>query len=172
MQQKSTISFPRRQLPPLTHVTQLLPQEHIGDVHHETQQRLLQSGCLKSLKPGGQIGNGLGIGLADFTTQRFLDEYDLAVTYVNLLTTTEPDAMNTREGPPPLALESDREAMEVALFSALASGRPRVCRLKNTPMLDELWVSEALLEEVNQNPGLRVSSGVAPLEFDQKGNLF
>jgi len=117
------------------------------------------------------LGNGLGIGLADFTTQRFMDEYDAGVTYVNLLTATEPDAMNTREGLLPLALDSDREAIEVALFSALASERPRVCRIKNTALLDELWVSEALLEEVNQNPALRVSPGVAPLEFDQKGNL-
>lgn len=117
------------------------------------------------------LGNGLGIGLADFTTQRFFDEYDPAVTYVNLLTATEPDAMNTKEGPLPLALASDREAIEVALFSSLASERPRVCRIKNTAMLDELWVSEALLEEVNQNSKLRVSSGAAPLEFDQKGNL-
>jgi len=118
------------------------------------------------------LGNGLGIGLADFTTKRFLDEYDSAVTYVNLLTATEPDAMNTREGPLPIALGSDREAIEVALFSSLASERPRVCRIKSTAMLDELWVSEALLEEVRQNSGLRVSSGVAPLEFNEKGNLF
>src|SRR5690349_24645140 len=118
------------------------------------------------------LGNGLGIGLADFTTQRFMDEYDAGVTYVNLLTATEPDAMNTKEGPLPLALESDREAIEVALFSSLASARPRVCRIKSTAMLDELWVSEALLEEVNQNSKLRASSAVAPLEFDQKGNLF
>jgi hypothetical protein len=117
------------------------------------------------------LGNGLGIGLADFTTQRFIDEYDPGVTYVNLLTATEPDAMNTREGPLPLALESDREAIEVALFSSLASTRPRVCRIKNTALLDELWVSEALLEEVEQNSALRVSPGVAPLAFDQKGNL-
>ena len=118
------------------------------------------------------LGNGLGIGLADFTTKRFLDEYDSAVTYVNLLTATEPDAMNTREGPLPIALPSDREAMEVALFSSLASERPRVCRIKNTAMLDEMWVSDALLEEVNQNSGLRVSSPLAPLEFNEKGNLF
>ena len=118
------------------------------------------------------LGNGLGIGLADFTTKRFLDEYDSAVTYVNLLTATEPDAMNTREGPLPIALGSDREAIEVALFSSLASERPRVCRIKSTAMLDELWVSEALLDEVKQNSGLRVSSGAAPLEFDEKGNLF
>jgi len=118
------------------------------------------------------LGNGLGIGLADFTTKRFLDEYDSAVTYVNLLTATEPDAMNTREGPLPIALPSDREAMEVALFSSRASERPRVCRIKNTAMLDEMWVSDALLEEVNQNSGLRVSSPLAPLEFNEKGNLF
>jgi hypothetical protein len=118
------------------------------------------------------LGNGLGIGLADFTTQRFLREYDPAVTYVNLLTATEPGAMNTREGPLPLALKSDKETIEVALFSSLASARPRVCRIKNTAMLDEIWVSEALLEEVNQNPRLRVSNGIVPLEFNEKGNLF
>ena len=118
------------------------------------------------------LGNGLGIGLADFTTQRFMDEYDAGVTYVNLLTATEPDAMNTREGPLPLALTSDREAIEVALFSALASERPRVCRIKNTAMLDQMWVSEALLDEVQQNSKLRVLDGLAPLEFNAAGNLF
>jgi len=80
--------------------------------------------------------------------------------------------MNTREGPLPLALKSDKQAIEVALFSSLASARPRVCRIKNTAMLDEMWVSEALLEEVNQNLRLRVSNGIVPLEFNEKGNLF
>ena len=134
---------------------------------HEPDYRRI---AVLSLTPAS-LGNGLGIGLADFTTQRFMDEYDPGVTYVNLLTATEPDAMNTKEGPLPLALESDRQAVEVALFSSLAAARPRVCRIKNTAMLDELWVSEALLEEVNQNSGLRVTPGAAPLEFDQKGNL-
>ncbi len=55
MQETSTIPFPRRELPPLAHVTQLLPPDHIADVRHETQQRLLQSGFLNSLKPDAQI---------------------------------------------------------------------------------------------------------------------
>jgi len=118
------------------------------------------------------LGNGLGIGLADFTTQRFMDEYDARVTYVNLLTATEPGAMNTREGPLPLVLASDREAVEVALFSALAGARARVCRIKNTACLDEFWVSEALLEEVSQNESLRLEEQPLPLEFDAAGNLF
>src|ERR1043165_3190500 len=118
------------------------------------------------------LGNGLGIGLADFTTQRFMDEYDPAVTYVNLLTATEPNAMNTREGPLPLAIASDKEAIEIALFSSLAGTSPRICRIKSTARLDEFWVSEALLEEVSQSENLSQVEQPEPVGFDQKGNLF
>ena len=118
------------------------------------------------------LGNGLGIGLADFTTQRFVGEYDDAVTYVNLLTATEPGAMNTMEGPLPLALKTDREAIEVALFSSLAGTEPRVCRIRNTACLDELWVSEALLPEVEQHEKLSLIEKAAPVRFNAGGNLF
>lgn len=117
------------------------------------------------------LGNGLGIGMADFTTRRFADAFDPAVSYVNLLTASEPGG-NTREGPLPLALESDREAMEVALSSSLAGPDPRVCRIKNTASLDEFWVSEALLDDVNRNPKLEVLDAAAPVAFDRHGNLF
>jgi hypothetical protein len=117
------------------------------------------------------LGNGLGIGLADFTTRRFVEAFDPAVTYVNLLTASEPGSMNTREGVLPLALPSDQEALEVALYSALAGDRPRVCRIKHTDALDELWVSEALLAEVEQNPRLTVLGRPAPLEYDDRGDL-
>jgi hypothetical protein len=117
------------------------------------------------------LGNGLGIGLADFTTRRFADQYDPAVTYVNLLTASEPGG-TAREGPLPLALPSDREAIEVALYSAIADQAARVCRIKNTAALEEMWVSEALLEEVRKNPHLRVEEATAPLPFDGAGNLF
>src|SRR5947209_7850660 len=97
------------------------------------------------------LGNGLGVGMADFTTRRFANSYDPAVSYINLLTASEPGG-NTREGPLPLALNSDQEAIEVGLFSSLAGAAPRVCRIKNTALLDELWVSTALLDEVKANP--------------------
>ena len=117
------------------------------------------------------LGNGLGIGMADFTTRRFADAFDPAVSYVNLLTASEPGG-NTREGPLPLALESDREAMEVALSSSLAGAQPRVCRIRNTASLDEFWISDALLNQVNQNPKLQVLDAAAPIAFDREGNLF
>ncbi len=133
--------------------------------HHPNYRRLV----VLSLT-AGSLGNGLGVGMADFTTQRFLDAYDPAVTYINLLTATEPGG-NTREGPLPLALPSDREAIEVGLFSSLAGETPRVCRIKNTAMLDELWVSPALLDEVTRSQSLQVVGPPAPLPFDANGNL-
>ena len=120
----------------------------------------------------GSLGNGLGIGLADFTTERFMREFDPRVTYANLLTATEPGTMNTREGPPPLALPTDREAVEVALFSSLAGPRPRVCRVRNTAALDEFWASEGLLEEVERDPQLSIVQQSEPMAFDAAGNLF
>ena len=55
MQENSTIPFPRRPLPPLAHVDQLLPRDHIDDVRSETKQRLLQSGFLNDLKQDARI---------------------------------------------------------------------------------------------------------------------
>ena len=56
MQEKLTMPFPRRPLPPLAHVAQLLPLDHIADVRNETRQRLVQSGFLNNLKQGVRIG--------------------------------------------------------------------------------------------------------------------
>jgi len=119
----------------------------------------------------GSLGNALGIGLADFTTERLLNDYDPAATYVNLITATGPDSMNTREGQFPLALSTDREAMEVALYTALAPNPPRVCRIHSTSRLDEFWVSEGLLAEVEAQATLRALETAAYLPFDARGNL-
>ena len=114
------------------------------------------------------LGNGLGIGLADFTTRRFLDAYDPAVSYVNLLTAMEPGS-TTHEGPLPLALDTDREAAEVALYSALPRSVPRVCRIANTARLDEMWVSEPLLKELHGD--VVVEEELRPLDYNAAGNL-
>lgn len=125
--------------------------------------------ALSLTKPS--LGNGLGIGLADFTTRRFMDEYDPAATYVNLLTAMEPES-TTREGPVPLALESDREAIEIALYSALADGAPRVCRIQSTASLSEMWVSEALLQEIRNTPDVTIEEGPRDFPFNDSGNLW
>jgi len=116
------------------------------------------------------LGNGIGIGMADFTTRRFEHAYDPEVTYINVLTATESHS-NPREASLPLALASDREAIEVALFSALAGDDVRMCRIRNTDALEELWVSEGLMDEVKEHPKLSVVDPPAPMRFDDDGNL-
>jgi hypothetical protein len=123
-----------------------------------------------SLTPAS-LGNALGIGLADTTTQRLASAYDAAATWVNVLTASEPGAMNTREGKLPFAAESDREAIETALYSALPSARPRVCRIQNTAKLDRFWCSEALLGEVRAQRSLSLESELDSLPYDAAGNL-
>jgi hypothetical protein len=59
----------------------------------------------------------------------------------------------------------------VALFSSLAGAAPRVCRIKNTALLDEVWASEALLEEVKANPKLDILQPPAPVEFNGADDL-
>jgi hypothetical protein len=116
------------------------------------------------------LGNALGAGLADFVTRRLMEARDPGTTYVNLLTATEPDG-TTFEGPLPLALDTDREAIEVALYSSLAGAEPRVCRIRSTARLDEIWVSGPLLPELRGKPGITVLGEPEPLPYNPAGNL-
>lgn len=137
-----------------------------GKGPHEPDFRRIVA--LSLTKPS--LGNGLGIGLADFTTRRVLEAYDPEATYVNLLTATEP-GNETREAELPLALPSDRDAIEVGLYSALPDGQPRVCRIRNTSRLDKFWISPSLLQETRHDPRLSLDSDFLPLPFDRSGNL-
>jgi hypothetical protein len=111
-------------------------------------------------------GNGLGVGIADFTTRRVFDKLDLRKTYMNGLTANAIDAVKI-----PVVLDSDAEALEVALKSANAGSEPRVAWIKNTLDLQDLLVSEGLLPEVASIETLVVESDPAPLLFDGDGTL-
>lgn len=117
-------------------------------------------------------GNGIGVGLADFTTKRFVDKFDWNACYINLLTGRDPQG-RLIEGQLPLALENDRVAMEVALYSALPEGSdepPRLVRIRNTRSLDVLYVSEALIPEAVQDPSVAVLDEPREMPFDPNGN--
>jgi hypothetical protein len=111
-------------------------------------------------------GNGLGVGIADFTTRRLFDQLDLQKTYMNGLTAGALDAIRI-----PVVLSSDRECLEVALKSANVGDRPRVAWIKNTLELQEMLVSEALLDEVRSLPTLVVEGSPDALAFDANDSL-
>ena len=106
-------------------------------------------------------GNGLGVGIADFTTRRVFDMLDLQKTYMNGLTAGAMDAIRI-----PVVMSSDRECLEVALKAANVASAPRVAWIKNTLDLQEMLVSEALLDEVKTLPTLSVDGPLDHLVFD------
>ena len=105
-------------------------------------------------------GNGLGVGIADFTTRRLYDKLDLGKMYMNGLTGNALAAIKI-----PIVLDTDRQALEVALHSVGQSAQARVAIVRSTADLRELWVSAALHDEVAANPRLEISGPLAPLEF-------
>jgi hypothetical protein len=111
-------------------------------------------------------GNGLGVGIADFTTRRLYDKLDLAKMYLNGLTSSALEAIKI-----PIVLESDRQAMQVALHAVGHGEDARVAIIRNTLELDELWASEALADEVAANPRLERVGPSRELEFLADGRL-
>lgn len=117
-------------------------------------------------------GNGIGIGLADFTTTRFVGKFDWNACYTNLLTGRDPSG-RLIEGQLPLALPTDREAIEVALYSALPEGSEeprRIVRVRNTRRMDLMYISEAMIPEAVQDPSTHVIDEPHEMPFDQDGN--
>ena len=58
----------------------------------------------------------------------------------------------------PIVLETDRQALEVALHSVGHAADARIAVVRSTADLDELWVSEAVRAEVAANPALNILS--------------
>ena len=111
-------------------------------------------------------GNAIGVGLADYTTQRLVDKIDRYQTYVNGLTSGSPE-----RGRLPMIAEHDREAAEWALMTcgAVDTLRARLVRVKDTLHLTRFFASEALLADIEADPRLKVIGEFAPLAFDDSG---
>ncbi|GAF25321.1 dimethyladenosine transferase [Moorella thermoacetica Y72] len=114
-------------------------------------------------------GNATGIGLADFTTKRVIQKLDMHSTVVNCITACTPE-----KGRLPIALATDREAIEYAL-QTIGLENPAAARLvhiKNTLHLKVMEVSEALLPEVYNNKNLHLLEKPRPLAFDNEDRLY
>ncbi|MDO8544290.1 MAG: lactate racemase domain-containing protein [Opitutaceae bacterium] len=113
-------------------------------------------------------GNGTGLGLADFTTERVFRKFNFIETYCNLLTSTTAAAARI-----PMVLRNDRQAIQAAIKTCLI-GDPRKVRLgriRNTLSVDRMLVSENLVEEAKANPKMTVAGRAADMTFDADGNL-
>jgi hypothetical protein len=96
-------------------------------------------------------GNAIGIGLADFTVRSILPQIDHEATDANCIASGNPGA-----GRIPIALVDEAEAVRAALSCTpnVDLDRPRIVRIGSTLELEHLAFSEALLDEVRNEPRL------------------
>jgi hypothetical protein len=114
-------------------------------------------------------GNGNGLGIVDFTTRRVYEKFRFDQTYPNALTSTVPASVKI-----PMVLDSDRHAFQAAIRTSnlVHMEEVRLVRIKNTNEMDEIEISENLVDDARKNPFLEVVSEPFPLPFNAKGDLF
>ena len=113
-------------------------------------------------------GNCNGLGLADVTTKRAVDKVDVDCTYPNVVTST---VLCTPKIP--LFTHSDESCIQIALRTCNYIDRehPRIVHIQDTMNLEEIYISEAMLEEAKQNEHVEVLSAPEDWGFDKDGNI-
>jgi hypothetical protein len=113
-------------------------------------------------------GNATGIGLAEFTNRRTVEQMDVNATVINSLTGGHPQAAAI-----PVTFDTDREVLDAALVT-VGLDEPenaRVVQISNTLRLSEVLVSEAYLPDVAGREDLEMLDGPFEMEFDADGFL-
>jgi hypothetical protein len=107
-------------------------------------------------------GNALGIGLADFTTDRLLAKVDWTATYLNVFSTTFVMRAMT-----PMHFATDEEVLSAALKSLGGEEQEsaRVLVIDNTLDLSRIEFSTALLEDAHGQPHLAIKGDGCRMQF-------
>ncbi|UCF92212.1 MAG: DUF2088 domain-containing protein [Desulfobacterales bacterium] len=111
-------------------------------------------------------GNATGIGMADLTTRRMIDQIDWRATYMNALTSGI-----LRSARMPIPCADDREALEVAFNRSPDLQGVRMARIANTGSLATFWVTDAVLPELRAQSHIHVDDKPRQLEFTDEGRL-
>ncbi|HWO78536.1 MAG TPA: lactate racemase domain-containing protein [Bacillus sp. (in: firmicutes)] len=110
-------------------------------------------------------GNANGIGMADMTTQKVMDDMILEKGYANALTSTVIQVVKL-----PMILENEELAVKAAIktCNAFDLSKTRVVRIKNTLDIKEIWISEALVDEARQKQEIEILSEPAEMKFSSE----
>jgi hypothetical protein len=113
-------------------------------------------------------GNGVGIGLADFTTRDVINKLDTRAMATNAITAMTPEKARL-----PVSLSTDRAAVEAALqtIGAVEASDARIIHIKNTLEMSILHISHALKKEMEKRKDLMLVEEIGSLPFDANGRL-
>jgi len=114
-------------------------------------------------------GNACGIGLAEFTNQRTVEQIDKRITAINCITGGHAPA-----GMIPIHFATDREVLtnSLPLIGLTAPQDAAIVQIPNTLHLKYVNVSEAYLPLIRERRDLEVLDGPGEMAFDADGNLF
>lgn len=112
-------------------------------------------------------GNGIGVGLADFTTQRLVDRLDWKAIRANVMTSG-----NIERAKLPLVYENGKAALEAAAFRERHTSLDslRVVCFRDTLDLEHLMVSPALARQAEGREDLDIVEPSLSLRFGEEGN--
>jgi hypothetical protein len=111
-------------------------------------------------------GNGLGIGMADFTTDRLVDKLDRKIMYINALTASGP-----QNAAIPMHFPTDKMALQACLstIGPISKDEVKLMWIKDTLSLQEVIISEGLSKSM---PACLTSAGEQmEMQFDLNDNL-
>ncbi len=114
----------------------------------------------------GTHHNGCGLGVADITTRRCLNDVDWESTWVNLTTNTMIEG-----GKMPFYQNNDKEALMMAIRTCnrIDYANARIARIRDTVSLSDIEISEALLPDVAGRDDVQIIEGPYEMEFDEEG---
>ena len=114
-------------------------------------------------------GNCNGLGLSDVTTARLVNKIDVDATFPNVVTSTVLCTPRI-----PLFTRTDEECIKIALRTCnfIDRDNPRIVHIEDTMRLEEIFISEAMLEEARNNPNIEILSEPEAWQFDEQGNLW
>jgi uncharacterized protein (DUF362 family) len=113
-------------------------------------------------------GYGGGLGMVDFTTRRAVDKFDAEQTYPNTLTSTFTEGIKI-----PMTLKNEKQAIQACIKTCNTKTyeEARLVRIRNTLCMEEILVSENMLDLVRTRKDMEVLQTPAAMEFDSAGDL-
>ena len=106
--------------------------------------------------------------MSDVATTKFFNQISFNDTYPNAVTDHDSSVYKI-----PLIAENEKECIQTAMAICLHMdvNNPKILILKNSLEIEDILISEAMIEEAKTKEQLTIVGEPFELEFDNEGNL-
>lgn len=113
-------------------------------------------------------GNANGMGLADFISKKFYNNIEFESTYLNAITSTEPNSIKL-----PMVMENDKYVFKACAKTCgiLNYEDIKLVIIENTKNLNEVYMSKKAYESISENKMAETQGSYFQIKFDDNGNF-